>query len=70
MLQGEHSAIFSISIKLPFVTKIIVLSILSGRFSQVLLYISFCDTCMQLLSAILLVYQYVKRGIHQGLVRS
>ena len=34
MLQGEHSAILSTFIKLPFV--ILVLSILSGRFTQVL----------------------------------
>ena len=32
MLQGEHSAILSTFIKLPFVIKIFVLSILSGRF--------------------------------------
>ena len=38
MLQGEHSAILSTFIKLPFVIKIIVLSILSGRFTQILLY--------------------------------
>ena len=30
MLHGEHSAMFSTFIKLPFVIKIIVLSILSG----------------------------------------
>ena len=39
MLQGEHSAIRSTFIKLPFVIKIFVLSILSGRFTQVLLYV-------------------------------
>ena len=33
MLQGEHSAIFSTFIKLPFVIKIFV----SGHFTQVLL---------------------------------
>ena len=38
MLQGEHSAILLTSIKLPFAIKIFVLSILSGRFTQVLLY--------------------------------
>ena len=38
MLQGEHSAIRSTFIKLPFVINIFVLSILSGRFTQVLLY--------------------------------
>ena len=37
-LQGEHSAILSTSIKLPFVIKIFVLSIYSGRFTKVLLY--------------------------------
>ena len=35
---SEHSAILSTFIKLPFVLKIFVLSILSGRFTQVLLY--------------------------------
>ena len=41
MLQGEqHSAILSTFIKLPFSTKIFVLSILSGPFRQVLLYYS------------------------------
>ena len=38
MLQREHSAILSTFIKLPFVIKIFVLSILSGLFTQVLLY--------------------------------
>ena len=39
MLQGEHSVLLTF-INLPFVIKIIVLSFLSGRFRQVLLYIS------------------------------
>ena len=34
MLQGEHSATLSTFIKLPFVIKIFVLSILSGRITQ------------------------------------
>ena len=38
MLQGEHSAKLLTFIKLPFVIKIFVLSIFSGRFTQVLLY--------------------------------
>ena len=38
MLQGEHSAIVSTFFKLPIVIKILILSILSGRFTQVLLY--------------------------------
>ena len=38
MLQGEHSAILSTFIKLPFVMKIFVLSIFEGRFTLVLLY--------------------------------
>ena len=38
MLQREHSAILSTFIKLPFVIKIFIFSILSGRFTQVLLY--------------------------------
>ena len=37
MLQGEHSAILSTFIKLPFIIKIFVLSIFSGSFTQVLL---------------------------------
>ena len=37
MLQGEHSAKLSTFIKLPFVIKIFVLSILSDCFTQVLL---------------------------------
>ena len=37
MLQREHSAILSTFIKLLFVIKIFVLSILSGRLRQVLL---------------------------------
>ena len=39
MLQGEHSAILLTFIKLPFVLKIFVLSIFSGRFTQILLYV-------------------------------
>ena len=38
MLQGEHTAILSTFIKLPFVSKISVLSILEWLFTQVLLY--------------------------------
>ena len=38
MHQGEHSAILSTFIKLPFVIKFFVMSVLSGRFTQVLLY--------------------------------
>ena len=37
MLQGEHSAILSTFIMPPHVIMIFVLSILSGRFTQVLL---------------------------------
>ena len=36
---GGHSAILSTFMKLPFVIKIFVLSIFSGGFTQVLLYI-------------------------------
>ena len=39
MLPLEHSAILSTFIKLPFVIKIFVLSILRSRFTQVLLYL-------------------------------
>ena len=39
MLQGEHSAILSTVIKLPFVIQIVVLSVLSDRFRQFLLYL-------------------------------
>ena len=38
MLQWQHSAILSTLIKLPFVFMIFVLSILSGRFTRVLLH--------------------------------
>ena len=38
MLQRDHSAILSTFTKLSFVLKIFVLSILSGRLRQVLLY--------------------------------
>ena len=41
MLQGEHSAIRSTLIKLPFVIKICGLSFFNGRFTQVLLYVKF-----------------------------
>ena len=41
--NGEHSAILSTSIKLPFAIKTLVLSILSGRLRKVLLYKSY--TC-------------------------
>ena len=37
--SAQHSAILSTFIKLPFVIKIFVLSILSGRFTQILLYV-------------------------------
>ena len=37
MPQGEHSAILSTFINLPNAIKTIVLSVLSGRFTQVLL---------------------------------
>ena len=54
MLQKEHSAILSTFIKLPFVIKTFVLSILSGRLTQVSLYIQICvimrsfkGTCMK-----------------------
>ena len=38
MLQGEHSAILSTFIQLPFVIKIFVLSIFEWRFTQNVLY--------------------------------
>ena len=41
MLQREHSAILLTFIKLPVVIKTFVLSILSGRFTHVLLYMRF-----------------------------
>ena len=37
MLQGEHSAILSTFIKLPFSIKTFVLSVLSGRLTKVFL---------------------------------
>ena len=46
MLQGEHSAILLAFIKLPFVIKIFVLSILSGCLRHVLLYwLPTCTFC-------------------------
>ena len=39
MLQGEHSAILLTFIELPFVIMISVLSILSDRLTQILLYL-------------------------------
>ena len=45
MLQ-EHSAILSTFIKLPFFNKIFVLSIFSGGFTQVLLYV-ISKTCVK-----------------------
>ena len=36
-IHGDHSAIFSAFIKLPFFMKTFILSILSGRLRQVLL---------------------------------
>ena len=44
MLQGEHSAILLTFIKLPFVIKILFCLFLSGRFTQVLLYLNFFIT--------------------------
>ena len=38
MLHGEHFAILLTFVKVPFVIKVFVLSILSGHFTQVLLY--------------------------------
>ena len=38
MLEGEHSAILLTFIKLSFVIKVFILSIFSGSFTQVLLY--------------------------------
>ena len=43
MFQWKHSAIL-LTIKLPFVFKIFVLSILSGRLRQVLLYMEEKDS--------------------------
>ena len=39
MLQGEHSAILSTFIKLPFVLSVVVLSILSGSFTVLTTYL-------------------------------
>ena len=39
ILQREHSAILSTFIKLPFAIKTFVLSILSGRFTKILLHL-------------------------------
>ena len=42
--KGEHSAILLTFIKEPFVIKIFILSILSGRFTQVLLCLLIMNT--------------------------
>ena len=42
MLQGEHSGILLTCIKLSLVIKIFVFSIMSGRFTQILLYSNTC----------------------------
>ena len=47
MLQGEHSEILLTFIKLPFVIKIFVLSVLIGNFTQVLLYSTFLSALIQ-----------------------
>ena len=49
MLQGEHSAILSTFIQLPFASKIFFCLFLSGRFTQVLLYITLWSLGFQLL---------------------
>ena len=54
MLQEEHFAILFTFIKLPFVIKIFVLSILRGHFTQVLLY---TDQAMALDSGAVKTYQ-------------
>ena len=48
--KGEHSAILSTFIKLPFVIKVFVLSILRGHFTQVLLYTCISQNCCMLQS--------------------
>ena len=39
-IEGEHSSILLTFTKLKFAIKIFVLSVLSGRFTQVLLYLN------------------------------
>ena len=51
MLQEEHSAILSTFIKLSFVIGIFVLTLLSGRFTQVLLYQQQVDALQLLYSS-------------------
>ena len=41
--EWEHSAILSTFVKVPFVMKIFVLSILNGRLRQGLLYVGLCS---------------------------
>ena len=48
MLQVEQFAILSTFVKLPFVTKNFVLSFLSGRFTQVLLYTAINEIAFRL----------------------
>ena len=50
MLQGEHFAILSTFIKLPFDIKICVCLFLSGSLRQVLLYFPYCKSEIDSLS--------------------
>ena len=45
MLQGEHSALLSTFIKLPFVIKIFVLSIFERPFYTGLTVLNICEEC-------------------------
>ena len=72
---GEHSAILLTFIKLSFVIKIFVLSIFSGRFSQVLLYYSLPGIIQYLVSTAPVQLGYllannsiIQKHCHLGLV--
>ena len=66
-LDGEHSAILSTFIKLPFAIKIFVLSILSGRFTQALLYLMHQRAqCMDVYKGLYQGFaEYVGMGLYQ-----
>ena len=70
MLQEEHSAILSTFIKLPFVIKIFVLSILSGRFTQVLLYNSksYKNRCNRMIIGIEKIREYFDEKVIKNIL--
>ena len=61
MLRGEHSAILSTFIMLPFVINIFILSILSGCFTQVLLYMWYTTDLLHHVP----MFHCIQSGTHQ-----